>query len=116
MVKYFQNKERGYQPGAHRKAPAWRDLRALNVFLMVGIVGLFAGYLAMNNQAAASGFAIKSMEKRIADLEEQRKRLDLEVLGRQSMGNVEERVKGLGFVPVKGVDYLTAVGGVVAVK
>ncbi len=116
MVKYFQNKGDGLAPrlgGAGRLV--W-DLRLINLLLIVGTSLLFVGYLAMNNQAAANGFTIRSLERRVGDLEEQRKKLDMDLLGRQSMQNVEDQVKGLGFVPVQAVDYLQAVDGVVAVR
>lgn len=116
MVKYFQNKDKCYLPPARHSV--WRlcDLRLLNLVLLAAWVALFAGYLAISNQSTANGFTIKAIEQRMADLEERRHRLDLEVLGKQSMGNVESQVHGLGFVPVQGIDYLTAVGGPVAVK
>jgi hypothetical protein len=116
MVKYFQNKDKGYLSPARRAVLRLWDARFLNSALIVTICLLFAGYLAMNNQVAANGFTIKAIEKRIADLEEQRRNLDLDVYGRQSMDNVEAQVQSLGFIPVQGVDYLTAVGGVVAFK
>jgi len=116
MIKYMQNQDQRYLPPSRQRA--WRlwDIRSLNILILVVTVSLFVGYLAMNNQAAANGFAIKAIEKRIAELEERRRQLDLEVLDRQSMSNVEAQVKGLGFVPVNNIDYLTAVGGAVAFK
>lgn len=116
MVKYMQNKDNCYLPPARRDV--WRlwDIRSLNMVILVAWVALFAGYLAISNQATANGFTIKAIEQRMADLEDQRRRLDLDVLGKQSMGNVVSQVQGLGFVPVQGIDYLTAVGGPVAVK
>jgi len=116
MVKYFQNKDKCFLPSARHAAWQWRDLRFLNLVLIAAVAVLFGGYLAMNNQTAANGFTIKAIEKRMADLEERRRKLDLEVLGKQSMDNVESQVQSLGFIPVQGVDYLTAAGGTVAVK
>ncbi len=116
MVKYFQNKGDSLAPqqaGARRLV--W-DLRVLNILLIAGTVLLFVGYLAMNNQAAANGFTIRTLERRVSDLEEQRKKLDMDLLGRQSMQNVEDQVRGLGFVPVQSVDYLQAAAGPVAIR
>ena len=116
MIKYSQTNERRYLPLSRQRTWQLWDLRSLNVLVLVATVAMFVGYLAMNNQAAANGFTIKSIEKKIADLEERKRQLDLDVLGRQSMSNVESQVKGLGYVPVENVDFLTAVGGAVAVK
>lgn len=116
MINYLQTTDRRYLPLSRQ--PAWRlwDIRNLNVLLLIATIAMFMGYLAMNNQSAANGFTIRDIERKIADLEEQRRQLDLDVLGRQSMSNVESQVKNLGFVPVSNVDFLTAVGGAVAVK
>lgn len=116
MTRYYQNKNGSILPHPRRGIWRWWDLRTLNVLLVALITTMFMGFLALNNQAAANGFTIKAIEKRIADLEEQRRKLDLEVLGRQSMNNVESQVRNLGFVPVSGIDYLTAAGGAVAFK
>jgi len=116
MIKYFQNTDKRFLPLSRQRTWQLWDLRSLNVLIMAVTVAMFVGYLAMNNQAAANGFAIKDIEKKIADMQEQRRQLDLDVLGRQAMSNVDSQVKNLGFVPVQNVDFLTAVGGAVAVK
>src|SRR5512135_2241382 len=69
-------------------APWYRDLRVLNALLIAGIAAFFVGYLVLNNQAASKGFAARTLEKRIADLEEQRQKLDLDVVAVQSMDSL----------------------------
>ena len=93
-----------------------RWLAILNLFLFVGIASMFVGYLCLNNQIAAYGFAIHDLESRIDNLQDEKRRLDLDVLGRRSMDNVEARVKDLGFVPIAGIDYLITGRGGVALK
>ncbi len=92
------------------------DLRLLNVLLMAAILALLVGYLGLNNRAATDSFRIRTLERRLTELEDQGRRLELERLSRQSMDSVKRQVEGLGFVPVGGVEYLSAMGGVVAVK
>lgn len=98
-----------------RTAP-FRDLRALNVLLALAVIAAFVGYLVVNNQATAKGFAIRTLEKRIAELEDRSQALSLEVVSGQSMEAIDSRIKGLGLVPVASVHYVNAAGGAVAVK
>jgi hypothetical protein len=94
----------------------FRDLRALNVLLALAVISAFVGYLVVNNQATAKGFAIRSLEKRIAQLEDRYQSLSIDVVSGQSMETIDSRIKGLGLVPVASVQYVTAAGGAVAVK
>jgi len=98
------------------RMPWHRDIRVLNSLLLAGIIAAFVGYLALNNQAAAKGFAMRAVEKRIAELEDRRQKLDLQVVAGQSMDAIDAKIKGLGLVPVAAVDYVTGASGVVAVK
>lgn len=70
----------------------------------------------MNSQAATKGFIIHSMQNKISTLEEDRRRLDLEVVDRQALEAINKEVVGLGLVPVAGVDYVSAAPDMVAVK
>ncbi len=92
------------------------DTRVVNVFLMIATLAAFVGYLALNNQNSAKNFIIRAMEKRIADLGQKRQQLDLQVVAGQSMDTLDGKIQGLGFVPVSGIDYVTAPGGYVALK
>lgn len=101
---------------AATRAPLVRDLRLVNVLLIAGALSFFVGYLILNTQAAAKGFAIRAIEKRIGELEDQRQRLDLEVVAVRSMENLSGRVRDLGLVPVQSVDYVSGGPGTVAIK
>ena len=96
--------------------PWYRDVRVLNSLLLAAIVAAFVGYLALNNQVAQKGFAVRTLEKRIAELEDRRQKLDLQVVAEQSMDAIDAKIQGLGLVPVGSVDYVTGSSGVVAVK
>lgn len=96
--------------------PVWRDIRVLNALLALGVLALFAGYLAMNNRAAEKGFAIRTMEKRILELQDERQKLDLSVVTDQSMDALDGKIQGLGMVPVTNVDYVNGGSGAVAVR
>ena len=93
-----------------------RDLRGINVLLALAVISAFVGYLVVNNQATAKGFAIRTLEKRIVELGDRNQALSLQVVSEQSMETIDTRIKGLGLVPVASVQYVTAAGGAVAVK
>ncbi len=97
-------------------SPWYRDLRVLNVLIAAGTAAFFIGYLVLNNQATSKGFEARSMEKRISALQDQRQKLDLEVVAGQSMDALTSKIQGLGLVPVTAVDYLNGGSGAVAVK
>ncbi|OGM00857.1 hypothetical protein A2480_00915 [Candidatus Uhrbacteria bacterium RIFOXYC2_FULL_47_19] len=87
-----------------------------NLTLIVLSVGFSVGYLALNNRTAARGFMVRTVEKRIADLRREADRLDMQVVAMQAMGNIEGQVGELGLVPVEGLDYVSAIPAVVAVR
>lgn len=96
--------------------PVWRDIRVLNALLGIAAIALFAGYLALNNSATEKGFAIRSTERRINELQNQRQKLDLSVVTDESMDSLDGKIKGLGLVPVTEIDYVNGGTGVVAVR
>ncbi len=101
------------------KRRLWQSLGGifvLNVFVSVLVIGLFGGYLVLNNRAAASGFAVRDLEKQISNLRDAGDRLDLEVVAMQTMNSVERQVGELGFVPIDNLDYISSAPAVVAVK
>lgn len=96
--------------------PVWRDIRVLNALIALGVLALFAGYLVLNNSATEKGFTIRSMEKRINELQNQRQKLDLSVVTDESMDSLDGKIQGLGLVPVTEVDYMNGGSGSVAVR
>lgn len=112
-----QNNPSYARPG--QAAPAalrLTDMRVINVLVAVCAIAAFVGYLVLNTQASTKGFTIRALEKRISALEEEGQRLGIESIARQTMESIDGRIQGLGFVPVAGVEYVTAAGGTVAVK
>ncbi len=96
--------------------PVWRDVRILNAMLGIGVMALFGGYLVLNNRATEKGFAIRTMEKRIVELQDERQKLDLSVVTDESMDSLDGKIQGLGLVPVTSVDYVNGSSGIVAVR
>jgi len=113
---YRDRKRRNNQTARARLWQSLRGVFALNILLSSVAVGLFMGYLVLNNQAAASGFAVRDLEKQIAELRDEADRLDLQVVTMQAMSSVERQVGELGFVPVDNLDYISSAPAIVAVK
>ena len=67
----FRSRSRREHPGLAKR------VRAANILLICGTVALFVGYLALNNRTTADSFQIRSLERRIVELEEAKRSLDL---------------------------------------
>lgn len=92
------------------------DLTFLNIILIFLIVFTSLTYLFYVNRQATSGFEIKGLERKIAELEQQNKKLELKKAELQSLSEIEKSVSDLGMVSVNKIEYLPAVGSVMAVK
>ncbi len=115
MSAYLHN----YQAKSTASAGAisvFRDIRVLNVMLVAATASLFLGYLVLNNASATKGFTVRTMQRKISELQDRGQKLDLQVVSNQSMDAIQAQARNLGFVPVANVDYVDAAGGVVAVK
>lgn len=98
------------------KVAARFDVATMNVVLLALGLALFVGYLVMNSKASTKGFAIRTAERTISSLEDERKKLDMEAVAVQSLQRVEEGISGLGMVQVEEVEYLDVAPPSVAVK
>ncbi|MEY4722996.1 MAG: hypothetical protein RLZZ324_509 [Candidatus Parcubacteria bacterium] len=88
------------------------DVRMVNILLLGAVVAALVGYLVLNNGVSTKGYSLRSLQARISDLEEERQKLDLAVVSGQSMGTIDGRIQGLGFVPVARVEYVGGGSGV----
>lgn len=94
----------------------WRLVASASALLITAAVAFGVAYLVMNNAASTKGFTIRSLEQRITVLEEQKKRLDIEVVTARSLKNVEARISAMGLVPVAAVEYVNAAPPLVAMR
>lgn len=88
----------------------------LNIILLVLIVFAGLSYLYYTNQTATGGFEIKGLESSIEELQKNNKKLELTSAELQSLAKIEEAVAGMEMVAVSKIEYLPAVGSVIAVK
>jgi hypothetical protein len=79
----------------------------VNIALTLGIVGFLSGYLALNTRAATKGFMVYSLEQDIVELEQQHNQLNLDIVSKQSMDNVQKVIAEKGFVPIETMEFIT---------
>lgn len=94
-------------PYAHRLVP---------IFIAGALFVLAVVYLIQLNVVAAKGFALKTTERRVAELAEQHKKLQVELAQKESLTGLTEGVSALGLVPVKQVEYIRSSADPVAVR
>lgn len=74
------------------------------ILIFLGIFGIL--YLVEVNSISTKGYEIRTLEKRVFELSESAKRLQLEVAEQQSIQNIEGAVRVLNLVPSAGMNYL----------
>jgi cell division protein FtsL len=86
----------------------------------VGVVCLvfmaFLTYLVQINTMATKGFEIRELEDQIAVLQDDNKRLELQVIELQSMSTLKEKMRGMNLVEADEVAYLNTMGTAFAQK
>jgi len=119
MTKFIQQKFKSEKPPM-RKRVFWQGLKGssitLNILLFMVIAFAGISYLYYTNQTATGGFEIKGLEQRIEELQQDDEKLELKAAELQSLSVIEEAVADMEMVAVSTIDYLPAVGSVVAVK
>ena len=73
-------------------------------------------YLYYINQTATGGFDIKGMETNIEEIKKDNKQLQVKSAEMQSLGKIEKASEDMQMVATTSIEYLPAVGSVVAVK
>lgn len=101
-----------------KKQSFWKKFQGFNFnVIILGLIILVSFlYLVQVNSVAAKGFKIKDLEKRIEELKDGNKNLELKVAELQSRGYIKKEIQKLNMVAVSNVDYITAVSTVVAYK
>ena len=92
------------------------NLISLNIILISFIIFFGFLYLFAINQSASTGFEIKGLENQIDDFKYVNKKLQLYSAEMQSLSRIEKDTKEMDMVAVTHIEYLPAVGSVVAVK
>lgn len=93
------------------RAQGIRLVPALVIAAAIVNLGLFLTYLYTVNAYANSGYAIRQLEKRIAEKESEYKKLLVQRSEANSMASVDEAVSSGAFVPVNAGELLYVPNG-----
>lgn len=80
------------------------------IFGAIAVVCFIFSYLIQINNLATTGFEMREVEDQIAQIKEENKKLELELVKYQSMGYLNSRAKELGMVEVSEIKYLDTIG------
>lgn len=84
--------------------------KALSITFIALLLVMGFSYLMLINDRATKGFEIKSLEKKIAELQKTQKQLQLDAADLQSIQNIQQRMNLENFVPVANISYLKNTG------
>ena len=73
-------------------------------------------YLVQVNSIATTGYQMDELENKLSKLEEQKQKMELEIIQLQAVTNVDEKVASLNMVPVGDIKYLDGSSFVMAKK
>lgn len=84
------------------------NLRAVNKFLIAGMVVSFIAYIIANNDLAVKSFVLQDSRANLSELARQNKSLEEQIVAISSYQYLSQRGVELKFVPANDVDYLPA--------
>ncbi|MBT3817578.1 MAG: hypothetical protein HOE80_04090 [Candidatus Magasanikbacteria bacterium] len=84
----------------------------------IGLVGMIMCVLVLNVMQTAvvstKGYDINTYEKQILKLEQENRKLDVQIAKHRSMVSIQERLSPLGLVNAQTPEYVTLVGSTMA--
>lgn len=86
----------------------------ISFFAATAILGIL--YIWQVNVAATRGFAMRELDRDIAEFQLENERLQMDVARLQSIDSVSSRIKMLGLTEVNRIEYLSPEEGVVAIN
>lgn len=95
-------------------ARRWRLGASCRAVLFLGIAVFGFLYLIQTNALAAKGYEMSDLEQQKELLEQELRKLEVEVSTHRSMQSIQERLAGMDLVDAGKVEYLATVGTVVA--
>ncbi len=82
------------------------------LMVLVAIFGLL--YLFEMNSVSATGYDIANLERQVTTLEQENQDLDVHIAHYRSMPSIQDRLASMNLVPVDSVQYVNAMGSIVA--
>lgn len=84
----------------------------LNKWFKTGVISMIVlfglSFVVQTNSLSTKGYAISSLEKKVTELENQNRQLEVQIAQYQSMHSIKERIKGSNLVAVGTPEYVDA--------
>ena len=80
------------------------------------VLSLSLFYISQINETTWASFQVSGYDQKVQKLTKQTKDLEASFFESNSLQNIEELVRGMGFEKVAGIHYIQAVGGVIVTK
>lgn len=93
-----------------------RKVVRCNIGILLTVLVLGVWYLAQINILATKGYAMKGLEKQIASLEKEHKKLELQIAKDSSMESLKGHIDRLQLVRSDRIEYLETQHGVAVAK
>ncbi len=86
--------------------------------VLLSVLAVASGftYVFVTNTTAQEGFAIRSLQQKISDLQDANQKLELQAADLRSLTAVEQTSTQLGLVPAANFQYLAPTSGAVAAR
>ena len=88
----------------------------LNILIIVAIISLGSLYLMQTNGVVGQGYQIRDLKERVAELQAQNQKLQIETARLQFPANLEEIAQQYNMIKADNVTYLKESSGVAAAK
>lgn len=92
------------------------DLRLLWFGGLLLLLSLMVFHIFQSNWIVREGYSVESFGEKLAELEKENKKLEINFAQNNSLGTIEERIESLNLVEVNKINYIQLLGGQVAAK
>lgn len=99
-----------------QKLKTRQSVVSTNLRVGVSLVAVLFGalYVFQANAFAGRGYEMSNLQRKIADLQSEDQRIQVQIATYRSMKSIEERMQGMSFEPAGTVSYVHLEGGTVA--
>ena len=97
-----------------KKETTFSRRTSLKMLMLVLIVGLGVGYIGKTNNTSTKGYAIRDLEVKVKQLQQEDQQLSVEIAKYSSMQTVRKRVEQLGMEQTKDAEYMKSAEATVA--
>jgi len=84
--------------------------KIMTAMVVVVAVAAFGVYLTQINTISTKGFELKNLEKQIAELKDQNEQLQMNLVTKQSMSEIQGQVQKLNMVEASDIKYFDSYG------